>query len=194
MQGFIACAYYSAGSGYKAEAVRLQKSAILHRVPIDVIEAPNHGSWQSNTIYKARFIEEMLLKHRLLNILYVDADAIFHAYPLLFDRMSSDFALHYRDRPGRPLETLSGTLYVAQNDRALAFIKSWQQINAQNPAQWDQRNLHLALRQKDPALKISALPIEYCAIFDDHRRHSIRPVIEHFQASRRLKNTIRRLA
>lgn len=113
-------------------------------------------------------------------IVWLDADARVRRPPSLFDSLDCDVAAHWKDGE----ELLSGTLYIGANDTATELLQEWLTDCQSNPGEWDQRCLQAVLNSSR-RFRIQTLPADYTAIFDagmsDH------PVIEHLQASRRLK-------
>ena len=195
MRDFIVVSYYTEGTGYETEAKKLKASLIALEIDHDIIHIANLGSWQKNTHYKARIIQNHL--HFLANekkdlrpIVYVDADAIFHAYPILFDLLDADAAFAYRDYSKFPShfsrtrkELLSGTIFLQNNDAVRELVREWIRENERNPGIWEQRNLQTVVARADGRLKIVELPPTYCKIFDI-MRDAGPAVIEHYQKSR----------
>ena len=183
----IVVAYYTMGTGYEAEARRLEESLRPWGIERDIVALPNLGSWQRNTQAKALFLREMLDKHAPRPLLYLDADATVDQFPhLLVDgRMQAEglnIAVHKR----RGSELLSGTIYLNNTRRSRELMDLWIKENAAAPGRWDQRNLQSVLeREREPYLD---LPPEYCCIFDLMAGDcASETVIRHWQASRRLK-------
>jgi len=189
---FVVCSYFTDGTGYEKEARTLEASLILHEIwPYHIERVKNFGTWQKNTLYKARFILRMMTKFPDYSVVFTDADSMFHSYPQLFGDMNGvDFGCHYRDWRARRGELLSGTLYIANNSRMRRIVSEWIEMNKNRPHMLEQRNLESVIRKNAGKINIHRLPIEYCCIFDDENRRKIRPVIEHFQASRRLKGAV----
>lgn len=178
--GFTVVSYFT-DSEYAKLADRLICSLNRFCVNHCVQQVPDLGSWQANTHFKADFIGEMLDVFAASDIVWIDADAIMHRYPLVFDQTNADFAAHFR----YGVELLSGTLFFRNNASSRRLIKLWIQKNQENPNAWDQHNLHAAvLDWKGP---VEELPPQYCQIFDTMSAFGL-PVIEHYQASRILKN------
>jgi hypothetical protein len=83
------------------------------------------------------------------------------------------------------------------NERTLALCKRWQEINesegkdAKTMEQW---NLDKAIQEgiKSKGLKFNNLPPELTFIFDSMKAiyPNVKPIIEHFQASRKFKNKV----
>lgn len=206
MKNYLVVSYYTDGTGYAKEADGLAHSARIHGIPHFIKSVENRGSWQRNTMYKAEFCKEMLLKFKNKDIVFVDADARFRQYPTLFDQIGGfDLGLCYRDhgkfdhRPGiEHKELLSGTIYFGNQLRVIAFIDLWIAYNKANPGTWEQKNMARALKNHQAAmakgglngyLKLFILPPTYCQIFD-LMREAGKPVIEQMQASRRLRHKI----
>lgn len=204
MSNFIVVAYYTTGTGYEAEARKLVASLLRVGVAYHVEAVPNLGSWQKNTHHKAEFILGMLDLHAaqgdLRPVVAVDADAIFHAYPGLFDTLDCDAAFSYRNYAAHPSrarragrELLSGTIYFANNDAARAIIREWIAENKRNPAMWEQRNLQAVVGRLNGCYRLAELPATYCKIFDLMRLAGP-AVIEHYQKSRVYRRQIDRPA
>jgi hypothetical protein len=180
---FITISYCTKGA-YEALSLRLKESLEKLNIEHELKVIDTLGSWQKNCMYKAIFIKEMISKYSK-PILFVDADAIFYRYPSLIETLDVDFAVHYfKDR-----QLASGTLYFNNSSPALDLLEAWISYNNEHPNEWDQSNLQnvvetLGWKYK---LKMSYLPPEYCKIFD-LTKDVQNPIIEHYQASRRLKN------
>jgi hypothetical protein len=112
---------------------------------------------------------------------WTDADSVVRQEPLLFYEIDCDVAFHRF----KGEELLSGTVYFKKTPNTIKLLHEWIRINEQNPEQFDQKNLDLALSCIEN-LKIYTLPPEYVCIFDLSRDYygGMTPVIEHFQASR----------
>jgi hypothetical protein len=186
----VIVAYATEGTGYVDELSELANSLRKWGFERDLQVVPNLGSWQSNTQYKAQFIKGMLQKHAPRSVLYVDADARVLRYPSLFCNFEGDFAAHWSDvsRNGsiRIPKLRSGTLYFANNERGRGIVDAWISENRKAPKDWDQVTLARCVSWRDEGAV--NLPVEYCAIFD--RDGCKEPVIEHRQASRRLKREV----
>jgi hypothetical protein len=182
-------AYYTTGTPYEEEAKLLRASLDLFRLEYEIQGVPSLGSWQKNTQFKAFFIQEMLAKYSDRPVVYLDADAIVRAYPILFDEINCDIAVHHYDNKRRNFkELLSGTVYFGTSSKAREIVEVWIETNRELPEQWDQKNLQLAL-DRVPDVSFVELPPSYCLIFDLMKDQGP-AVIEHFQASRRFKQII----
>ena len=211
----IVISYYTENTGYENEAAQLIKSIVKFGLEYDVVPKPNMGGWKANTYYKAQFIREMMDKYPDRNLLWVDADAIIVSYPTLFDNMKEDIGVfiadwdkigNYKIRLSHVkimtgIETLSGTLYVANNSRSKAFIDAWialnkkqfahtpmEQTNLCNLLGYGKNQAQRKLKWTNP-LTVHHLPPSYCQIWDT-MAYLGEPVIEHHQAARRLKGEV----
>jgi len=168
---------------YKGNAQKLESSLVVNKLEYAIYKAACRGSWDANTKIKTEIIEHALKEYKK-PVVYVDADAVIRSRPSLFESLDCDFSCH---RKGGA-EVLSGTLYFNTTDKSFELLDIWRRMNHQQPKTWDQRNLKDALDEiKD--LNEYALPPAYCQIFDSMKHHG-KAVIEHFQASRRLKRRV----
>lgn len=197
MNNLIIVAYFTKNTPYEAEAKKLIASLNKLGLQHDVVGVPNLGNWQANTRYKAKFMEDMLNKHSGKNLLYVDSDAIVHSVPVLFQNYKADIAVRWQDFRWRKNECLSGTIFMANNEKTKELCRRWQKINISegpNAKTFEQWNLGTVINQMEREGKIVSrnLPPEYTFIFDLMRRiyPTAVPVIEHFQASRKLRNKV----
>ena len=125
------------------------------------------------------------------DIVYVDVDAEFLAYPKLFDNWTTlcyvDVGVYVFDRScytksAKGFEVLSGTIFLKNNDKVRGILTEWETLQKLNPKTWDQKTLEQVLKGK-----FTTLPGEYCKIFD--RMQEIKdPVIVHYQHSRKVRN------
>lgn len=194
---FIIVAYYTINTPYEQEANKLKASLDKLNVSYDIVGVKNLGNWQANTRFKARFMQDMLDKHKGKNLVYVDSDAVIHQYPSLFDNYPYDIAVRWQDFRWRKNECLSGTIFMANNQATRELCKRWEGVNvSEGPSAktFEQWNLGKVIEdmRREGKVKDSNLPPEYTMIFDSMRAMypNINPVIEHFQASRKLRNKI----
>ena len=116
-------------------------------------------------------------------VVYTDVDARFRSRPIALDELDCDFAAHWRNGQ----ELLSGTLYIGGGAAAAELVDLWILENESNPNRWDQKNLQAVLGREPSRWRTVDLPSAYCKIFDTMHGE---PVIEHFQASRRLRKVV----
>jgi len=131
------------------------------------------------------------------DLLYVDSDAVVHSKPVLFENYNYDIAVRWQDFRWRKDECLSGTIFMANNNKTRELCKRWQRINISegpNAKTFEQWNLGAVIKEMESEGKIKTdnLPAEYTFIFDSMRAlyPNAVPIIEHFQASRKLRNKI----
>lgn len=153
-------------------------------IPYYVEAIDSLGSWYKNTHYKPTFIKKMLRKFPDVNIVYVDCDAVFFAYPNLFEELDCNIAIHLFDRTRYKknrvtgFEILSGTIFLKNNEEIYELMERWEKECEKNPYVWDQRSL-----QKILGDNFYNLPPQYCEIFDMEDKVES-PIIVHYQASR----------
>ncbi len=189
----VVVSYWTAGSGYAKEAEYLVRSCRGQNLEADVREVPDLGNWQANTRRKAAFILEALDRHPGRGVVFVDADAVFRTYPFEFEDIREHVGLCWRDYALFPAggrtqgrELLSGTIYFSPTDEARDLLRLWIRENERNPLVWEQQNLERIVTHAGWDGMIKEFPASYCQIFDSMKSAGA-PVIEHFQASRRLK-------
>lgn len=164
---------------YTQVADRLRKSLEALTTPFYIQAIDDQGSWDKNCHYKPKFILEQLLNEDA--VVWTDSDSVVNAEPLLFYDLDCDIAFHRF----KNVELLSGTVYFKNTPETISLLHKWIKVNDEFPDLFDQKNLDSAISSMN-SLKIYNLPPEYCCIFDLSRLHygGMKPVIEHFQASR----------
>jgi len=187
-------AFYTAGSAYKDEAAGLEETLKQFDLNYRICELPCTGNWFSNTQLKAEFLQEQIWRHKE-PIVYVDTDARIKARPSLFATLGEhncDFAAHYRPdkRFNKNRELLSGTMFLTPTQATRVLLHKWVTLNKEKPGEMDQRTLQHVIDEGVPGLRVRELPATYTKIFDI-MRNAGPAVIEHYQASRRLRNTIK---
>ena len=193
MKPFVVVGYYTRDTLYEGWARAFVESLKKFSIPYYVEAIANLGDWYSNTHYKPTFIKKMLKKFPEANVVYVDCDAKFFAYPTLFEELSCDIGVHYFDRSlhGNKrlsgFEVLSGTIFLENSEEVYDLVSKWGQQCRRQPFIWDQKALEIILEGK-----FYNLPEEYCTIFDI-MKHVKKPVIVHYQASREVRKNKGRL-
>jgi len=197
LRDLIVIGYYTINTPYEAEAQGLIKSCSKLNLRQDIIGVPTFGNWQSNTRFKAKFMLEMLEKYPGSKLVYVDVDAVIHSRLNLFKDYDYDISVRYQDFRWRKNECLSGTIFIKSNEKTIKLCKRWMEINdseGSNAKTLEQWNLDKAIQEgiKDYGLTFKNLPPEYTFIFDSMKAiyPNVKPVIEHFQASRRFRNKV----
>lgn len=191
MKEIIFVAYYTKNTPYENEAKKLEASLKNLNLIYDIVGVNDLGGWQANTRFKANFLQQMLLKHKDKNLVYVDVDAVVHSIPILFKDYKYDIGIRYQDFRWKTNECLSGTIFLSNNEKVMRLCKEWEKINIReknNNSNLEQWNLGAAIDLLKPSLQLSVIniPPEYTFIFDSMKKlyPKVKPVIEHFQASR----------
>lgn len=179
--------YYTKGNGYEAYANELERSLQRFKVPYFGLPIKNVGNWQKNTQLKASFLTGMRNKF-VEPLVYIDCDSKIVALPTYFDSISEDIGFSVQDFPWHKQEALSGTVYLANNQRVRDFLFLWDKLNKVNTTLLEQENMKKA-SEKIENLTVATLPPELCYIFDHSKINSpdVTPVILQLQASRKLK-------
>ena len=181
--------FYTEKTPYEKEAQELIANAqSFNLVPL-VHKVPSRGNWEANCQIKAEVLAQTA-DQLSVPFLYVDVDARFAKYPVLFDyqlHKDYDIGLHFF----RGSELLSGTIWINPTIETKGTLEEWRLSNLERPKEWDQRNLQHIIN-KSPKLRILRLPCEYAFIHDLSERHygACDPVIVHYQASRKYKRRV----
>ncbi|MCK9463221.1 MAG: hypothetical protein M0R80_26670 [Proteobacteria bacterium] len=185
---FRVIAFYTKNTPYEVEIGNLETSLNKLGIKYHFEGYEARGSWVRNCAIKPEFLRDMLDKFPDDDLLYVDADAVFVAYPKYFDTFVGDFGVH--EYHGR--ELLSGTIFLHNNDKVGALINMWITEQIMFPEKWDQKVLAgvLAKQSKNLGLQVTNIPAGCVKIFD--RDPNVKDVcIVHNQASRRFKNLVK---
>lgn len=183
----IFVSYYTKNTDYEKEYKKLESSLKKFKLSHEIVGIKSQGNWFANCFYRTEFVKDMLNKYKCA-VVWVDCDAIIQQYPdLLFKLNIYDFAYHLRMRRNNTSELLGGTMYFNYTKKSFELLEKWKQLVNSNNRKYklDQSYLHEAVNSL-PGLKSYILPATYCQIFDI-MKDAGKPVIEHFQASRRLK-------
>ena len=183
-----------------------QTKVDYQQFPFKSYEMPSKKSWVHNCTMKAEVILKAI--HELNSgIVWTDADARFRAYPKLFEQLEQyDFGCYWI--PGvwnqpknahlkpwsRGNEALAGgTLFFNNTKIAIDLIHAWKKQSEANPTVWEQQSLQKVWEEFDiKGLRTFNLPQSYCKVFDCKWFEPEQPiVVEHMQASRRLKGKIK---
>ena len=192
--------FFTIGTGYEKEIKKLEASLLKFDLPYKFYSYPPTGTWRGNLNYKSETILKAFDEFPGEDIVFLDADAIVRQYPTLFDRFSKehnyDIAacfFKYRPESGDPDELLSGTLWIQNGEGGRMLIERWHKIGLEFPGRRHQMCLKEAiknLQREGREVRVYRLPFEYTCIFDYGIRRGKIPVIEHFQASRKLRRQV----
>lgn len=195
---------------YKEEARRLEETCKLFNLPFYSYEKKSKGSWVHNCTMKAEVIQDALYLHKQ-SVLWIDADGRYKSHPTVFDSTQlyeCDFGAYFipdvwnqpRNVHLRPWgldrgnEALAGgTMFFNYTDKSFNLIDDWKKESKANPNRWEQQSLQKIWDKYDrEGLKTYFFNQAYCKVFDcKWFEEEKQVVVEHTQASRRLKGTIR---
>lgn len=172
---------------YEEEIKNLITSLQLHRLTYFIYYYQSTGNWLKNGAQKPLFIWQALKQFRQ-PVCWLDADAIVHEYPvhLLNVQFVTAMTVGWRE-----YRVLPGTIAFKFSDGALAFTRRWYEETIKLEEPNDQDCLQKILsrdRRSDMEISWEKLPIEYCKMF--HRDPEVKPIIGHYQASRRHKHVV----
>ncbi len=186
---------YATNEAYWNEAQKLRLSLEELMIPHRIYrENKPDWTWDRAVRWKPAFCLRELAQAKSLGfdaMLYVDADAIFRTIPDWSQVKTADVGAHWFQRTKHHnVELLTGTLFFRCTPRIEILLEHWIEITGRvgtSPTP-EQHSLILALKDRDD-LCIRDFGPEWVYIFDDFRSiyTKSRPVIEHFQASRRLR-------
>ncbi len=145
----------------------------------DIEKRKDLGSWYQNVNQKSEFIFEKLKLYD--RVIWLDADAIIKRYPIYFDLIEEDVAVHYRN--GKHL--VASTIIFRNKARNL--VEKWIEKIKENPIKTDQKALEGLVNdyQIDNKLSVFYLPATYCYMSGITRLGE--PVIYQTQASRKMR-------
>lgn len=185
----VIVSYYTERTAYEEEAAGLVATCRALGLEHRVVGVPARGGWEKNCAMKAGFVHEMW---RTLgrSVLWVDADARVRRIPELLRGCGADLGVHKAAR----WQFASGTVYIGATWLGGELLRTWERRCTEDPLTWDQVHLDAAWAEvaRRAPLHTCWLPQAYTRIFD-------RPaeddgggdaVVEHFQASRRLKSAV----
>jgi len=169
-------AYHTNDDIYNAQIKRLKASLTGCDYYIQRIEPLE--SWDDAVNYKPEFILKCLNAFDC-NLLYLDADAVVRANPVLLDDIDCDLAVHHY-----PADKLfAGTLYLRNCREVKRLVINWIAEMKRLGGVYLAEQTALDNVVSKSSLKLYELPPQYALIFDVMSKHGP-AVIEHFQASR----------
>ena len=195
MRTWVAVTFVTIGTPYEKEVERLVRSAADLFIPLVVYRVENKGNWRVNLCSKSEVILRAMDDHPGTDIVFVDADAAFREWPLLFDELSQDgtvdlAACFFEKSRLERWELLSGTLWIANTDRGRELVKAWDEYGRKDLLVRHQKALRIVLVRAEGKYRVFKLPDSYTRIFDHPGMRGVKPVIEHFQASRRFRRAL----
>jgi len=192
---------------YEGEANEWRKSChSFLTCPFKSYSMPSKKSWTHNCTMKAQVIINAIEEFKT-GVVWTDADARFRARPDLFENLNNyDFGCYWipnvwnqarniKLKPwSRGNEALAGgTLFFNNTDMSKKLLDAWKKQSEANPTVWEQQSLQKVWENFDnDGLKTFNFPQSYCKVFDCKWFEQEQPVvIEHMQASRKLKSKIK---
>lgn len=199
--GFVVVSYFTKGTGYELEIKNLEASLKIHQLPYKIFEYEPAGTWRANLNYKSECILRAMDMFPDKDIVFLDSDAVVKQYPVLFDELSRnkdyDLSAHffkYQPESGDADELLSGTLWIQNGAMGRRLVEKWHEIGlARTGDTRHQLCLKIAIAELTKAgekVRVYRHPFAYTCVFDYQQAYGIEPVIEHFQASRRLRREV----
>jgi len=182
MTPWRAIAFHTDDSLYNEMIMNLRKSFLKHGVPYYINTIPKQRSWRDTHRYMHGEIRKAFDLFPLDNIIFLDADAVVRQYPVLFDTITADVAFNYNWKKKR---LRAGTLYFKNCKKVKRLVEMWgikSKVRTDRLAGSTGLDEALTLGDYD----IYRLPDAYTKIFDNQWQVG-EPVIEHFQASRRIE-------
>ena len=168
---------------YEIEADRLSMSAERLGLDIHIESIESQGTWMDAVRMKPVVLKKLQDRFADEHLLFVDADAIFHAdpWPALQPYLDFDVACHFWG-----CDVMSGTLFIRQG---VQLFDKWIEQDKLCPHPTTPQRV-LARILRSGSFTVGQLPPELCWIFDLSRQTygDKEPIIEHLQASRQYRN------
>jgi len=183
---FVVVSYFT-NAYYREKAERMAASAERLGIQVWMDDRPDLGNWVRNCGQKPSVLLTAMKQFPDQDILWVDADAIIRRFPVGLEDFIGDVGYHSR---GGQAQT--GTVFLRNTPGVRFMVEQWITEQGKFRNKWDQHTFQTVLRRRND-LKVVQLPREYCFIYDTDRiatRNdlvSMDPIIEHFQASRKVK-------
>ena len=183
--------YYTLDTPYEQEFQEIKKFLESFSIDYHYYGVDNKGKWELNCGLKSRILRQALEDFND-NILYLDVDARILRDP--------PFASIEDDLPGicvwnpryRPKgETLSGTIYLPNNQISRDLLDKWIDEQNKNPNEWDQRVLE-KIYKNYPHKLLHHDWINIIGTGGDktYLLKTDNPIILHTQASRKYKTKV----
>lgn len=189
---------YTKDTKYEDEIKRLEKSLIKFGLEYYFEGIENTGDWRKNCHQKVRFVQRCLDKFDC-DIIQMDSDCEVLKFPELFEQLqeydigahvtpSEDFHLK-KWHTATDLHNVS-VLYLKNNTKVKKLVEAWVKRDATLEDHIDDISFSKALKEfkKFEEIKEIKFPDRYVHIYDRPLKEE--PVIELYQASRRLRYTV----
>ena len=191
---------------YKDEVKELSRTCAAFGLNFKAYEKPSKGSWVVNCTMKADVVLEALDEFGT-GVVWIDADGRIRSFPYMFNNLKDyDFGCYWIPNVwNKPVnkklkpwnlgdEALAGgTMYFNNTNLARELISEWKKESSENPTRWEQQSLQKVWEKMDQkGMKTFNFPQGYCKVFDcGWFENPGEIVVEHTQASRRLKRRVK---
>lgn len=192
--------------GYEPWAEQLVEDCDQFEMECVVRKMKSRGSWRANVGMKPQFIVNMLALYER-PVVWLDADARIRQRPVRFEELAHtdpviDFAAYFiprqvmpaRDRPfGKEDGISSGTMFFNVTSGSAGLLGQWI-AREDGQHKYGQIVLGETWHTMDPKPVTFRLPQRYLKVYDRKwKRGEKGPVvIEHMQASRKMRKKVRR--
>lgn len=189
---------YTKNTKYEDEIKRLEKSLIKFGLEYYFEGIENTGDWRKNCHQKVRFVQRCLEKFDR-DIIQMDSDCVILKFPELFEQLQEyDIGAHVtpsenfhlkRWHTATDLHNVS-VLYLKNNAKVKKLVEAWVKRDATLEDHIDDISFSKALKEfkEFEEIKEIRFPDRYVHIYDRPLKEE--PVIELYQASRRLRDGI----
>lgn len=189
----IYTSFFTKNTLYEEEARNLYKSLKKFDLEPYLLGLESTGDWYKNTHMKPAHLLFVLDLFKGRPVIWLDSDATVEQYPTLFDNISTedyDIAYHLCKNPGGPVHLLTGTLWFNNNQKCRDLLRLWSDRCKNIVGKSDQDVLMTCIQECN--LRVFSLPSSYVKIFDldETGEKNVKPVISHWQASRRGKKCL----
>lgn len=157
-----------------------------------IYRQPDKGEWLKNCHYVPLSILKTLVDFPNKNVLWVDADAEILEYPAYFNDFNCDVGAHKRMNPDGGFHWNSGTLFYRNCPRIVSWLTH--QIESLDNyyaglKDWYHDTNYMLKNAESLGIHLAPIPAKFSIIFDTRQKEeqSIKPVIVHYQASRKHK-------
>jgi len=192
---FVVITAYTIDTPYEMIVTRLVNSLNTFGIEHKVFPQPDNGDWLENCHHVIEAVHSALHIYSGRNIVWLDADAQVFAPLEFFDTFDGyDLGAHRRkNKKGPGYHWNTGTLFYANNEKVRERVsimeKEMKAFYSGEAEQYRDVNFMLANHEL-LGLALGEIPTAYSYIFDTRQPEEInvKPVIVHYQASRRYKN------
>lgn len=187
---FLVVSQFTVGTPYEDEIKDLKQSMNKFNIPFLIYSYESLGTWRANCNATVFIVLETLMDFPQYNIVFIDADAIFHEYPILFEKLDCDIAaykrknsegyiLKHKCNKGYHWET--GTIFYRNNERVHAFLENQLRIMDEVSTSKSNESYMTNDLLENTDLIIGELPISYSKIIGTVQPEEIdiKPVISH---------------